>query len=59
MERRTVDVADEPLVECEECGHEQADMGHGVQCEQCECGPMPVLERDDEGRAYVNQWEAT
>ncbi len=30
------------FVECPECGAEQADMGHGVECEECGYGPMPV-----------------
>lgn len=29
-------------VECPECGTEQADMGGGVQCEECGYGPMPT-----------------
>ena len=30
------------FVECPECGNEQADMGRGVQCEECGYGPMPA-----------------
>ena len=30
------------FVECPECGNEQADMGNGVQCEECGFGPMPT-----------------
>lgn len=29
-------------VRCEECGHEQPDMGHRVNCEECGHGPMPT-----------------
>ena len=29
------------FVECPECGNEQADMGRGVNCEECGYGPMP------------------
>lgn len=35
-------LADEaPVVECPECGNEQADMGRNVSCEECEFAPMP------------------
>lgn len=30
------------FVACPECGHEQADMGAGVACENCGYGPMPT-----------------
>ncbi len=30
------------FVECPECGTEQADMGRGVECEECGYGPMPI-----------------
>lgn len=30
------------FVRCPECGNEQADMGRGVQCEECGFGPMPA-----------------
>lgn len=30
------------IVICPECGNEQADMGHGVSCEECGYGPMPT-----------------
>lgn len=37
------DAADEIVfVECPDCGNEQADMGRGVQCEECGYGPMPA-----------------
>lgn len=29
-------------VVCEYCGHEQPDMGKGVECEECGEGPMPT-----------------
>ena len=29
-------------VQCEECGHEQSDMGNSVRCEECGWGPMPT-----------------
>jgi hypothetical protein len=29
------------LMTCKFCGHEQADMGKGVTCEECGSGPMP------------------
>lgn len=29
------------FVVCPDCGNEQADMGRGVQCEECGYGPMP------------------
>lgn len=32
------------FVECEHCGHEQADMGRNVACEECGEGPMPTEE---------------
>jgi ribosomal protein L37E len=28
-------------VTCDECGHEQPDMGRNVTCEECGYGPMP------------------
>ncbi len=31
---------------CPACGHQQADMGNGVECEECDKGPMPTLPRD-------------
>ena len=34
-------------VECPEYGTEQADMGRGVQCDECGYGPMPT---GDDGR---------
>ena len=36
------------FVECPECGAEQADMGRGVDCEECGYGPMPVTPDPDE-----------
>jgi len=40
------------FVTCPECGHEQSDMGHGVECDNCGYGPMPTapVESADEGR---------
>ena len=35
------------LVICRECGHEQADMGAHVDCDECGAGPMPY--HDDFG----------
>ena len=29
------------FVFCPECGHEQADMGRHVECEECGYHPMP------------------
>lgn len=39
---------DEMWVTCPECGHDQADMGNGIQCEECGEGPMPTHEVPDE-----------
>jgi len=33
------------FVECLECGHEQADMGSNVACEECGYGPMPYAKQ--------------
>ena len=35
------------FVRCPECNYEQADMGRGLQCEECGFGPMPT-EGDEE-----------
>jgi ssDNA-binding Zn-finger/Zn-ribbon topoisomerase 1 len=40
-------------VRCPECGNEQADMGNGVQCEECGKGPMPTKDRRQEDRRPV------
>lgn len=32
------------LVVCPECGHQQADVGKYVCCEECGYGPMPTKE---------------
>lgn len=39
------------FVRCSECGHEQTDMGRGVQCESCGHGPMPSPSSDETRRA--------
>lgn len=35
------------FVICPECGHEQADMGRNVACEECGGGPMPTADDAD------------
>lgn len=30
---------------CPECGHQQADMGNNVLCEECGLGLMPTIGR--------------
>ncbi len=30
---------------CPDCGNQQADMGHNVNCEACGYGPMPCRSR--------------
>lgn len=37
-------VVENGCVQCPECGRWQADMGHGVCCEECKHGPMPTAE---------------
>lgn len=32
----------EDFVVCPECGHEQADAGNNVKCEDCGFSPMPT-----------------
>lgn len=30
------------FVKCPQCGNEQADMGNGVDCENCHFNPIPT-----------------
>lgn len=34
------------FITCEECGHEQGDMGRNVTCEECGEGTMRSMETD-------------
>lgn len=36
------------FVTCLDCGEQQADMGQGVNCENCGYGPMPWYDDDGE-----------